>query len=250
MYSKMKRIIGCLILLFTFGQGQAQGVDSFIEKSLTENDISEKLPSLDSLMTLAVAHSSKVKFYESDETYWESQKTLQRTSWLRYITLDANYNYGIFDNLSNSQLAGDPQASQALFTTEQSRYSGGVSLKLPLFALANKKTAKKAAQAEIDKARYLRESFEEEVKEAVVLRYTQLLKAHRLFFITGAMVDTYRVQSVRAEKDFTNGVIDVTEYTRLQQMYNDAMRSYESQRSEFLLSYMYLEGITGVELKL
>jgi len=245
------RIGGFIVtVVFCISSAAGQGVNDFIEKSLTENDISKKLPSLDSLMNLAVERSSKVKFYKSDETYWESQRVLQRTSWLRYITIDANYNYGIFDNLSNQQLAGDPQASQALFTTEQSRYSGGVSLKLPLFALANKKTAKKATQAEIDKARYLRESFEDEVKEAVVLRYTQLLKAHRLFFVTGAMMDTYKVQSARAEKDFTNGIIDVSEYTRLQQMYNDAIRSYESQRSEFLLAYMYLESIIGIELNI
>ena len=89
-----------------------------------------------------------------------------------------------------------------------------------------------------------------ELEQKVVELYNNLLKSHRLFFISGSIVDNFRVQSIRAEKDFANGVINIAEYTRLQQMMNQATMGFELQRSEFISSVMALEGIIGAELNI
>ncbi|MEP3385174.1 MAG: TolC family protein, partial [Flavobacteriaceae bacterium] len=170
-------------------------------------------------------------------------------AWLEYINLEAGYNYGIFDNLSNSQLAGDP-GSLALFSTEQSRYNVGVSLRLPLSAIINRRARIKSAKGEAEKARFETRVAEVELEQKVVELYNDLLKTHRLFFISGSIVDNFRVQSIRAEKDFGNGIINVTEYTRLQQMMNQATMNYELQRSEFISSVMALESIIGADLNI
>ena len=233
-----------LIVNLSFGQS----INDFVQRGLEQNDISKRLPKLDSLIAIAKENSPRLKFFDADYEYWDGQVVLAKRSWLRNINLDAGYGYGIFDNLSNQQIAGDP-GSQTLFSTEQSRYTVGASIKLPLSSVFNRKREIKNAKAEADKSKYQKEYAIWELEQLIVKQYNDLIKAHRLLFISNSIVETYKVQSVRAEKDFLNGAINVTEYTRLQQMLNQAISSFESQRAEFLIALKALEGTVGIEIK-
>jgi len=226
-----------LITIFTYSQSE-------------EYDIKQKLPSLDSLIAIAVQNSANLKFFDSDTKYWREQEALEKSEWLDYFFFESNYGYGVFDNLNNQQLAGDPQASQTLFTTEQDKYSVGVSLKLPLSALFNRKKNIKSATALADKAAYQHAFRKDELVEIVIRRYHGLLRAYKLFSLSGNIIETYKIQSISAEKDLTNGVIDVLEYTRQQQMLNQSLMVHEEQRSELILSLSLLEKIVGIKLSI
>ena len=234
------------IVLLMLRMAMAQDINDFIANGLEVNDISKKLPPLDSLVVMAKEHSPFLKVTLNEQQYRDGVVSFEQRAWLQYINLEAGYNYGIFDNLSNSQIAGDPQ-SQALFSTEQSRYQLGVSVRLPLSAIINRRAKILSAKGEAEKARYETEVAEMELEQQVTILYNDLLKVHRMFFLANAIVDTFRVQSLRAEKDFANGVISVTEYTRLQQMMNQASMNYELQRSDFVAAVMALENITGAD---
>ncbi|RNC89634.1 MAG: hypothetical protein ED555_09205 [Allomuricauda sp.] len=239
--------IWAIILIANLSFGQS--INDFVERGLEANDISKRLPPLDSLMTIARENSPRLKFFDADYEYWDGQVVLAKKSWLRHINLEAGYGYGIFDNLSNQQIAGDP-GSQTLFSTEQSRYTVGASLKVPLSSVFNRKREIKNAKAEADKSKYNKEYAIWELEQLIVRQYNDLIRAHRLFFISNSIVETYKVQSIRAEKDFSNGVINVTEYTRLQQMLNQAISSFESQRAEFLIALKSLEGTVGIQIEI
>nr|WP_299340724.1 TolC family protein [Allomuricauda sp.] len=245
----MTKYWGILLILLTLQTIKAQSINDFIEKGLRENDISKKLPPLDTLISMAKEYSPFIKVTVSEQQYRDGVVSFEQRAWLEYINLEAGYNYGIFDNLSNSQIAGDPQ-SQQLFSSEQSRYNVGVSVRLPLSAIINRRARILSAKGEAEKARFETQVAEVELEQKVVELYNNLLKHHRMFFISGSIVDNFRVQSLRAEKDFANGVINVTEYTRLQQMMNQATMNFELQRSEFVSSVMALENITGADLNI
>lgn len=245
----MSKVWGIFLLFFALQVTSAQSINAFIEKGLKENDISKKLPPLDTLIAMAKEFSPFIKVTVSEQQYRDGVVSAEQRAWLEYINFEAGYNYGIFDNLSNSQIAGDPQ-SQTLFSTEQSRYNVGVSLRLPLSAIINRKARIKSAKGEAEKARFETQVAEVELEQKVVELYNDLLKRHRLFFISRSIVDNFRVQSIRAEKDFANGVINVTEYTRLQQMMNQATMNFELQRSDFISSVMALENIIGTDLNI
>ncbi len=244
----MKTVFGAtLAILLIANLSFAQSINDFVERGLEANDISKRLPPLDSLFTIAKDNSPRLKFFDADYEYWDGQVTLARKSWLRNINLEAAYGYGIFDNLSNQQIAGDP-GSQTLFSTEQSRYTLGASIKLPLSSIFNRNREIKNAKAEADKSKFNKDYAIWELEQLIVRQYNDLIRAHRLFFISNSIVETYKVQSIRAEKDFANGVINVTEYTRLQQMLNQAISSFESQRAEFLIALKSLEGTIGIQI--
>ncbi len=245
---KIRKIL-ILLLLILGNVGSAQSINEFIVKGLKDNDISKKLPPLDTLIARAKAHSPFLKVTLNEQQYRDGVVSFEQRAWLQYINLEAGYNYGVFDNLSNSQIAGDPQ-SQALFSTEQSRYQVGVSLRLPLSAIINRRANILSKKGEAKKARFETEVAEMELAQKVVSMYNDLLKIHRMFFISSSIVDNFRVQSLRAEKDFANGTINVTEYTRLQQMMNQATMNYELLRSDFVAAVMALRGISGYDFEI
>ncbi|TAI47157.1 TolC family protein [Flagellimonas allohymeniacidonis] len=245
----MTKYWGILLIFLSLNTVRSQSINAFIEKGLQENDISKKLPPLDTLVAMAKEYSPFIKVTISEQQYRDGVVSFEQRAWLQYINLEAGYNYGIFDNLSNSQIAGDPQ-SQQLFSTEQSRYNVGVSIRLPLSAIINRRARILSAKGEAEKARFETEVAEVELEQKVAELYNDVLKHHRMFFISGSIVDNFRVQSLRAEKDFSNGVINVTEYTRLQQMMNQATMNFELQRSEFVSSVMALQNIIGANLNI
>lgn len=227
----------------------SQDIDEFIAQNLAENDITKILPPVDSLIALAVKNSPSLKYEDADQKYWKAREQLAKTKWLDYFYLEAVYNYGLFDNFNNLQLAGNASPNQTLVSTKSSRYTFGPSLKIPISAILNRKNTIRSAKAETERSKYRKEIVKTEIHELVITRYNDVVKAHRLYFIYGTIVDTYKVQSMRAKKEYTNGIITVAEYTRLHQMLNEAILAHEAQRSELTLSIMYLEGITGIKLK-
>jgi len=243
----MKKYWGILLIFFFAQLVSAQSITAFIEKGLEENDISKKLPPLDTLILMAKDFSPFIKVTISEQQYRDGVVSAEQRAWLEYINLEAGYNYGIFDNLSNQQIAGDPQ-SQTLFSTEQSRYNVGVSIRLPLSAIINRRARILSAKGEAEKARFETRVAEVELEQKVQYLYNTVLKNHRMYYVSNSIVDSYRVQSLRAEKDFSSGIINVTEYTRLQQMLNQATMNFELHRSEFIASVMALENIIGAEL--
>jgi len=242
------------ILLFFFALAMptvwAQSMYDYAAAGLEETDITEKIPPLDSLINKAKENSPLLKYYGADITYWEGRVKRSANAWMNSIYIDAAYGYGVFDNLSTQQFAGDLQASQALFITEQSRYNLGVSMKMPIGAIFTRGKEIKTAKAEVNKAIYQKEFAIMELEQLVLQQYNDLVRSHRLLFINGSKVETYKLQSVRAEKDFANGIIDIVEYTRLQQMLNNALLALETERAAYLLAVKMLESTVGIDLKL
>ncbi|MEM1336767.1 MAG: TolC family protein [Bacteroidota bacterium] len=241
-------ILGAIVWIANLSMGQS--LNEFVQRGMEKNDITSRLPSIDSLIQVALENSPRLKYFDADAKYWEGKVKVTGRSWLNSIYLDASYGYGIFDNLSNQQIAGDPEASQALFTTEQSRFNLGVSMKMPLHALFNRKIEVKTAQAEVERAKYEKEFAIRELEMLVTQRFHEVVRAHRMLLVASSIVESYKLQALNADKNFTSGVIDITEYTRLQQMLNESLKTFEFQKSEYEMALSVLEGIVGIKIEI
>ncbi|SFU46589.1 Outer membrane efflux protein [Pustulibacterium marinum] len=258
---KFVKLICIVLISFTancvFGQEQitddSEDVDPehFIEKSLEVTDFSVRIPTIDSLKVLAEQNSPLLKYYEMDVEYAAANVSLARTKWMDYIYGDAVYNYGMFNYLSDETSSGDlTLVDQSLINTETSRYTVGVSMKIPISAFFNRKKNIRAEKALEERAKYRRAATVREIERELILNYNDLLKAHRLMFIAGTIVDTYKIQSLRAKTDYENGLISLSEYTRLQQQMNQSFKEFERERANFLLAFMYLENTIGTKLEI
>lgn len=241
------------LILFIFCLGfstyiQAQDLETFIDQSLQETDFSKRIPTIDSLKALAIANSPLLKRHDADIEYYNVNISLARKRWMDFIYMESTYSYGIYDYLNSEQLAGLATTDQALINTKATRYTVGLSLKVPISAIFARKKNIEAEKALHTRAKYEKEAKIREIERVLILDYNDLLKAHRLLFISGRVVETYKVQSLRAEIDYKNGLISLSEYTRLQQQLNVAAKELERQKADFLLAFMYLENTIGTNL--
>ncbi|MEN1784063.1 MAG: TolC family protein [Bacteroidota bacterium] len=245
----MRVLCTTLLLLVSFQWATSQELEEFINITLEKNDITARLPPLDSLIQRAYKRSAELRRNRADQQYFKGLHRLAQTRWIDYFYLEATYSYGVFDNLTAQQLSGTPQASQTLFSTEQSRYTFGPSVKIPLSAIFNRSNDIKAARSEYKRSVEEAGIYKERLRDEVIRRYSEVIKTHRLLLVYGTTVDTYKVQSLRAEADYLNGIIEVAEYTRLQQMFNEAMVALEAHKSDLALAILLLESITGVQIE-
>ena len=242
-------ILCSLSLSLSFAQYD-EDIEQFISQKIAENDIVKQLPPLDSLLTIAIKVSPELQYQYADERYFKARHRLSQTRWLDYFYVEGVYNYGIFDNLTTQQLSGQPNVGQSLLSTTQSRYSFGPSIKIPVSAILNRKNDIRAAKAEKERSLGGRDIIIAKVREETIKRYNDVVKNHRMLLAIRVMIDTYSIQTKRANKEFRNGIIDIAEFTRLQQMHHEALIAMESQKSDYQLSVKLLEEITGAKLKL
>lgn len=243
---KIKFVI-FLIGLFSAFQVMSQISEDFILKSLNENDISKELPPLDTLLALAEQNSPLLNFYNSDIVINELKVISEKRDWMEHLSFETDLRYGLFDNLIVTEDLG--REDLATSTTEQTRYSVGVSLKIPLSKIADRKNRVDIAKSEKEKAIYQHEVVVRELRELVIIQYNNILKAHRLMVVNNANVSSFSVQVIRAEKDFTNGLINIAELARLREMLARGIENFESTKSDFQLAYLLMQETVGTQLK-
>jgi outer membrane protein TolC len=224
----------------------AQQPDDFILKSLTENDISNSLPSVTELMVLAEENSPLLKYYQSEVVITELRTKLEKSDWMKNFSFDSDLRYGIFDNLIINQALG--LDANTVSSTKQTRYSFGVSMKMPLSAISNRKKSIQIAKNETEKAIFQRQAAIKELHDLIIVQYNNLLKSHRLMIISNQSREMFNIQSIQAEKEFINGMIPISEYARLQEMNSKAVENFENNKSSFLTAFMLLQETIGVKL--
>lgn len=235
-----------LIGLFSSFVARAQFPEDFISRSLEENDISKDLPSIDSLQQLAEQNSPLLSFYNADIIINRLKVISEKRDWMEHLSFEGEARYGLFDNLILSSDLG--REDLATSTTEQTRYSLGVSLRLPLSKIADRKNRINIAKGEEEKARFQRETAIQELRQLVIIQYNNIIKAHRLMVVNNANVSSFNIQAIRAEKDFLNGKITIAELARLREMLARGIENFESNKSDFQLAYLLMQETVGTNL--
>lgn len=225
----------------------AQSINEFMEKGLSDHDIAKKLPPLDTLFSWAQEFSPELNILDQEYDYQLTRQRFERKEWLKFFYLEGRYGYGVVANLNDQQTAGDA-GLQTLQLNQQNTYYAGVSMKMPLTTIVNRKGAIRLAKMELEMVKYQRIAAEVQLKEIVEIRYRDLIHRNKLLFLSSASVDDLRVQSLRAEKDFVNGIINIEVYTRLQQMYQKALVSHVENQTAFSNAFSALERVIGVPL--
>ncbi len=242
-----KQLFFVFTFLFFSGIAKAQLQEDVITKSLRENDFSKELPTLDSLMFFAEQNSPLLRFYDADIIINKLKVVSEKRDWMEHLAFETDARYGLFDNLILKEDLGTQDLAAS--TTEQTRYSVGVSLRIPLSKIADRKNRINIAKSETQKAVYQHEAAIKELRQLVIVQYNNVLKSHRLMIVNNANVTSFKVQVLRAEKDFLNGKINIAELARLREMLARGIENFESNKSAFQLAYLVLQETVGINLK-
>ena len=240
----------CLLALnitgFFLTAGFAQSSGPF---NPLKDDIAGKIPPLEDLIDSSIAHNPYIQFRDLQLIINNCKLKANRVEWTRNIGVQADLRYGNFYNYSANSSGGvEPPAIAT--NRNETKYGGAVYLNLPFYTLANRKNQIRLAKAEIEQAQSMAEVQRNEQRQLVIKQYNDLILKQRLLRIKAKYLETARINMQMVEKEFSNGLISVTEYARISETVSRTESDYESSRMDFLTAYMILEEIVGMKLNL
>jgi len=202
------------------------------------------LPPLSVLIDSAIATNAMIRFRDLGITGKECNLHTYQNNWTRNFGIQADARYGTFDNFSTNTSEGQ---NPSVFATKSNQYNWGVGayIKFPAQDLINRKNLIRMAQSELDQAESMAEAQRDEVRQLVIKQYNDVVLKQRLLKIRSKNFGTSKVNMEMVEKQFQNGVVSVTEYSRIFDIVAQSESDYETSRTEYITAYMLLEEIVG-----
>lgn len=234
-----------IVLLIALSSRLVAQTDSARQIS-SSKPASFSLPPLFDLIDSALKHNASVQYRNLEITLRETNLKSEKIYWTRNAGLQADTRYGTFDNFSSSSTS---QSTTLLTSTNrQFNYGVGVYLKLPLGDVLNRKHQIKRAETEVEEAKQLSLAQQDEIRQAVIKLYQDVLLHQKLLAIKSSALGNARANGDMVEKEFRNGLIPVSEYVRISDIVSRAEADYEIEKKEFATAKLLLENITGVSL--
>lgn len=208
------------------------------------DEISEYIPPLSVLLDSALSNDPKIDFRILQIEVNERKFKSVRRQWTRNFGVQADFRYGTFDNLSVND-AGSTNPTNLYNTREEFKFGYAAYVKFPIIDFIDRNNQLQLAKAEIYQAESMTHLERNEKRQMVLLQYNELILAQRLLRIKIKSLETARINMLMAEKEFLNGIIPVSEYSRLSESVSGTEIDYETTRMSFLTNYQILEEMVG-----
>jgi len=214
-----------------------------------KDDISNKILPLEMLIDSAIANNPYIQFRDLQLIINDCKLRTNRIEWTRNFGVQTDIRYGNFYNYSTNSTGGVEPPPVSTVRNEF-KYGAAVYMNLPLFTFANRRNQIKLAETEIQQAQRMAEVQRKETRQLVIRQYNELILKQRLLGIKAKYLETSRINMQMVEKEFSNGIISVTEYARISETVTRTESDYESSRMDFLTAFMILEEIVGMKFNL
>ena len=178
----------------------------------------------------------------------ESTLASERIYWSKNLGIQADTRYG---NLSNFATSEDGVSNTAALTTaKQFNYSVGFYLKFPIFDVINRKNQIRVAKFEVNAAKDMVEFEKEQLRKTVIQFYQDLILKQKLLQIKSKRLGAGKVNLEMVEKEFRNGVIEISEYVIISELVSKMESEYETAMSDFIIAKQLLEDMAGFVFRL
>jgi outer membrane protein TolC len=214
-----------------------------------KDDIGYKILPLEMLIDSAIANNPYIQFRDLQLIVNDCKLRTNRIEWTRNFGVQTDVRYGNFYNYSTNSTGGVEPPPVSTVRNEF-KYGAAVYMNLPLFAFANRRNQIKLAETEIQQAQSMAEVQRNETRQLVIRQYNDLILKQRLLRIKAKYLETSRINMQMVEKEFSNGIISVTEYSRISEIVTRTETDFENARMDFLTAYMILEEIVGMKFNL
>jgi outer membrane protein TolC len=212
-------------------------------------DIVEKLQPLSALIDSALIHDPYVRFRDLQVVVNQCKLSAEQSYWLRNIGVQSDIRYGTFNNFSTNTAEGQ---NPDYFATQTNQWNWGVGayMKFPIIDLVERKNQVNMAKTEIAQAESMAMFQKKEVRQLVIKQYNELVLKQNLLKIKAKYLALISANNLLVEKEFQNGVTNLSEYTRISGIYESAQTEFEVARIEFITAYMLLEEIVGFKFNI
>ncbi|MFH1297945.1 MAG: TolC family protein, partial [Bacteroidota bacterium] len=241
------RIIGLIfvsttIVASTFGQTR----DTLFVFNPIIDDITLRIPPLDDLIDSAIVHSPNVKAVDAEIYMRKYMIKTARRDILTNFYLDAGLNIWYEDGLTHTQ-SNFGDINSVLANRDISGYALGISVRMPLDDLMDRRNRVKHATKFMEQAFSEREYQIRLMRRDIIVQYNRLTINQKILKIANDNQIYMSLQMALAEKEFLNGQIGLYELARLNEMNRRAVTDFETSRNEFYNAYMILQEIVGIK---
>lgn len=203
--------------------------------------IAESLPSLDSLIFLAIKNHPTIQLNEAMSQASFEKLKVQKRSWSTNVS--GFYNY----SLGNQSLIISGTANSDINNVANG-YRYGVNLALPLSEFIQRGPRIKAAKSEFEASQLKVDEVTQVLARQVVEEYHYLLSAEELLRIKSRAFENSRINENLSEKAYREGSITILEYSRVMEMTATAEAEYVLARKDFLTAFRQFEILIGTDL--
>lgn len=238
---RIKNILFAILIFNGCLSGFSQNEDQF---DPLKDDIIQKLLPLNDLIDSAILHDPYVRFRDLQVVVNQCKLKAEQSNWLRNLGVQSDIRYGTFNNFSTNTAEGQ---NPDIFATQTSQWNWGVGayLKFPIIDFVERKNQVNLAKTEIEQAESMSRFQQNEVRQLVIKQYNELVLKQNILKIKAKYLALISANNLLVEKEFQNGVADLSEYTRISGIYFSAQTEFEVARIEFITTYMLLEEIVG-----
>lgn len=203
--------------------------------------LEEQLPSLDSLIDLALLNHPTVKLNEELIGSAEARVRLAKKSWSSLVRGYFDYGYG-----NQAIVATGPQGGD--LSNIANGYRAGANLSIPLSEIYTRRDRIKLQEHELQATYYKTKEMELTIANQVIEEYNMAISAQRMMNIRFDMQQKAKSNLLQLELEYASGAIDGTAYVRNAEIFAIAQSEYESARMNFMRSIQKLEVLIGVPI--
>lgn len=237
----------CLLPLVLFGQGQGESV-SIGEDGVNPltDDITKKIPSLEGLIESAILNSHRLKYYDKEISMTEYLLKTTKRDWANYVIMSGAITEGSWTSLTfvEDQLGNEVGS---LGSTNQSRYSVGLSVRLPLISVIDYTNQTKIAKMKIESKMEEKLDEQQTIRAQVINLYNELIIQQNMLKLDIDNIDFSTLTSEMAQRQFQDGKISLADMSRVQDNLARSRYRYVRTKIGFINAYVMLQEITGIK---
>ena len=223
-------------------------VPSFAQSTNQEDSLSLSIPSLNTVIDLALKHSPLLKAKALNSEIVNQELKIEKKKWLNYIFIEGAANYGLFDQviISGFSTEGNPSTG-TLSKSEQMRYYAGFGLKLPLSAFTSRKNELKIKKLNYQQTKYELQEFENQLRQIIIDEYFKMKYLEESMKTFSNIYQTLEISYLKAEKDVLDGRMNLNDFALLVSTLGKSKDDYNKTKSNFYAQYFKLQELTGVK---
>ena len=217
----------------------------FSLQSQTERDdiAMDKIRPLDSLIEAAINRAPLIKRISTGQLQREQEIRISKKDWMQHVAFNAGYNYGT--GIISDQLTTSTDNTATFITRQNATYGVGISIRIPISALSERKNKIKIHELAIEEMEYQKQDLIQMVRNEVITRYNQLILSLKTMQLQNDKVETNATAFEIADNYFKAGKLDIDQYRMIVDISTTSKIELERMKSEVWYNLKSLEQLVG-----
>lgn len=205
------------------------------------------VPPLVDVLNASLRHSPLLKAKGIETKIIEQELKIEKKKWMDNVSIDGATNYGLFDQVIINGINSDGISNTGFVSkSEQIRYYGGISLKLPLSTISSRRNEINIKKLELKQLGYEKKQLQKELKHIIIEEYYKLLYLKESMKIFQEIFQTFQISYMKGEMDVLNNNIDLNDFAVLASTMGKSENDYAKAKYEFYTQFHKLQDLSGV----